>query len=439
MHEAPAVSESLAASPAADKKAGLWARLRHPSRRDALLIASGWLGTGLSLQVTELPIRFLLKEELGLPPDVLSGFLALANIPIYIKPFAGILSDAVPLFGTRRKSYLMVSLVLGGLFWLLLALVPRTYSSLLWTYIFLNVFLTMASTVLGGLMVEVGKRDRNTGELSAHRHGINQINRLISDPLGGILSKLPFMVTGGIAAALQFILVPVFGLLLKEPKQPPTSRRAILAEVGRQFHALVTSKQLWAAAGLVVLVIAAPGFKTALLYYQQDVLKFDKTFIGVLGMVAGFGGIIGAVLYSLACRRWSLRQVLYGTIVVHAVLTLLYLGYRTPESALVITAIEGATLVLAVLPLYDLSARATPRGSEALGYCIMMSVWNFTFNISDVLGSWLYRHFHTNFAYLVWVNVVTTALVLVAVPFLPHALVDRRDGEGDVALQGPGH
>ena len=439
MDEPPAVPETPNDSPPTvipQNKPALWRRMAHVSHRDATLIAVGWLGTGLSLQVAELPIRFLLKEELRLQPEVLSGFLLLANIPIYIKPFAGILSDAVPLFGTRRKSYLLISLFLAGLFWLALALVPRSYSSLLWTYIGLNVFLTLTSTVLGGLMVEVGKRDHNTGALSAQRHGINQVVRLVSDPAGGLLSKLPFLVTGFLSAALQFVLVPVFWLLLKEPKRQ-VSATETLAEVRRQFRALVTSRGLWSAAGLVILVIAAPGFKTALLYYQQDVLGFSKPQIGVLGMVAGLGGIGGALLYGYLCRRWNLRRVLAGTIIAHAVLTLLYLGYRTYPSALVITAIEGATLVLAVLPLYDLSARATPRGSEALGYCIMMSVWNFTFNISDVLGSWIYEHVPGSFYALVWVNTATTAIVLFAVPFLPAVLMDRRDGEMEVEL--PGH
>lgn len=439
MDEAQAVPESLApvVPEYSAKKATLAERWSQPSFRDALLIAIGWLGTALSLQITQLPFKFLLKEELHLQADVAAAFFVFANFPIYIKPFAGILSDAVPLFGTRRKSYLILSLVMAGALWLALSLVPRTYGNLLWTYVLLNVFLTLTSTVLGGLMVEVGLRDRNTGSLSAQRHGINQVVRLVSDPAGGLLSKLPFLVTGGIAAALQWVLVPFFWIFLKEPKRPKVDSRETLTEVGRQFRTLFSSRTLWAAAGLVVLVIAAPGFNIALLYYQQDALKFDKAFIGVLGMFQGLGGMVGAGLYAAFCRRFNLRRIMYGSIVFHALMTLLYLGYHTPTSAMIITPLEGMTAVLAVLPLYDLSARATPRGSEALGYCVMMSVWNFTVNISDWLGTVIYRFFHTGFSYLVWVNVLTTALVLIAVPFLPGSLMDRRDGDPD--LHAPAH
>jgi hypothetical protein len=98
---------------------------------------------------------------------------------------------------------------------------------------------------------------------------------------------------------------------------------------------------------------------------------------------------------------------------------------------MVITAIESATLAIALLPLYDLAARATPRGSEALGYSVMMSVWNFTKNMSDLLGSAIYSRFGERMTELVWVNSVTTALVLIAVPFLPSVLMDRKDGDAD--------
>ena len=87
------------------------------------------------------------------------------------------------------------------------------------------------------------------------------------------------------------------------------------------------------------------------------------------------------------------------------------------------------TNVLALLPLYDLAARATPRGSEALGYSLMMSVWNFTHAMSDWAGSWMFQHWHLHFHQLVWINAATTILVLFAVPFLPRVLMDWREGQ----------
>jgi Na+/melibiose symporter-like transporter len=341
------------------------------------------------------------------------------------------------MFGTRRRSYLLAGLILAGLFYTLLSLVPRSYMPLLITYLGLSTFLTLTSTVLGGLMVEVGKRDHTTGRLSAQRLGISNIVRVGSGPAGGWLATIPFFFTSAICSVLYFLLVPLYWFHLREKRDDRVNSEKF-REAGRQLRSLFKSKTLWAAAGLVVLVVASPGFDTALLYHQSDNLHFSKPFIGELDMIKGVFSLVGALIYGLACRRMNLRKLLTWSIIIHATMTLCYLGYKTPMSARVITAIEAATLAIALLPLYDLAARATPRGSEALGYSVMMSVWNFTKNMSDLAGSEVYSRFGDRLNELVWFNSFTTALVLIAVPFLPSVLMDRRDGDADGGLS-PGH
>ena len=109
--------------------------------------------------------------------------------------------------------------------------------------------------------------------------------------------------------------------------------------------------------------------------------------------------------------------------------TLFYLFYNSVAAALVIEGLAGFVGTLAVLPLWDLCGRATPKKNEALGYSLLMSVLNLTAALSNLAGSWLYEHLHWNFKNLVWLNAGTTALVLLIVPLIPAALMDRRDGD----------
>src|SRR5438309_2352460 len=83
----------------------------------AWLVALGWLGTNLGINVTDLPLKLTLKEGLGLTATSLSVFFAIATFTNYIKPLAGILVDSVPLFGTRRRWYLLLSLFGTGCLW----------------------------------------------------------------------------------------------------------------------------------------------------------------------------------------------------------------------------------------------------------------------------------------------------------------------------------
>src|SRR5690349_6257423 len=75
-------------------------------RRFWFLIGAGWLFTNLGYNVSDMPLRFLLKDELRLSAEAVSFFFFLSQFSNYIKPIAGILTDAIPFLGTRRRHYL---------------------------------------------------------------------------------------------------------------------------------------------------------------------------------------------------------------------------------------------------------------------------------------------------------------------------------------------
>src|SRR5436305_15046248 len=94
-------------------------------RQMALLLAVGWARTNIGYAIYDLPLKFVLKDELHLDAQKISLFFALGVFSNYVKPLAGILTDSVPLFGTRRRHYLLFSLFLCGTGWLVLGIVPR--------------------------------------------------------------------------------------------------------------------------------------------------------------------------------------------------------------------------------------------------------------------------------------------------------------------------
>lgn len=425
MHNEPLTATPAAAAVPAASATG---SRRRDFRAFYILIGLGWLGTNLAYSVADLPIKFLLKDGLGLSAAAIALFLAIGHFTNYIKPLAGIITDAIPFRGTRRRHYLLLGLTVCGLMWLVLSAVPKTYGWLLGTYSLMYISVVLISTVLGGVMVEGGARFHATGRLSAQRVGIFRIVGLVGGPLGGWLANHDFLLTASIVASLHFLLVPLFYRQLREP---PTARTDTgkLEEVARQAKVLVRSRNLWSAAGLIFLVMVEPGFGTPLLFYQTDVLRFDKQFIGNLSFIASACGVAAAYLYTRICPGWGLRGLIIGGILTHVVAALLFLGYRDSLSATVITGVYQAAQTLAVLPLYDLAMRATPKGSEALGYSVMMSVWNLSTAVSDVFGSWLMSGVGLSFASLIVVNSLTTLIALAAVPFLPRALIERREGE----------
>lgn len=392
----------------------------------SILLAVGWLGTNLAYAIADLPFRYLLKDQLHLTAPEISAFMFWGFFPNYVKPLAGILTDSVPLFRTRRRWYLLLALGFCGLGWIMLSMVPRKYTILLVTYTIMYTMVMFISTTLGGVMVEVGTRFKVAGRLTAQRIAMFKAGALLGSPIGGFLVKYPFALTASIVASFHFMLIPFVFMRLRESRNARINKQ-VLHDAGDQLRGLVKNRTLLIAAGMICLIAIAPGFGTPLFFYQTNTLKFDGQFIGNLGLVHAFFGLGAAVIYRWACMRLSLRTLITSSIIIHAVGTLFYLGYQSKGSAIAITALEGIAQTLALLPVYDIAARATPRGSEALGYSIMMSAWNLTNQLSDWTGSVIYSTFQLTFQNLVWINSATTLLALIAVPMLPAMLLKQSD------------
>ncbi|GMI32124.1 hypothetical protein TeGR_g5299, partial [Tetraparma gracilis] len=86
-----------------------------------LSVSSIYLTQGL-LGLTSLARQFLLKDSLHLEPSQTAALSGLFILPWTVKPLYGLLSDALPLFGSRRKSYLILAGLVASLCNLLLSL-----------------------------------------------------------------------------------------------------------------------------------------------------------------------------------------------------------------------------------------------------------------------------------------------------------------------------
>jgi BT1 family len=85
---------------------------RKVSRRNALLVVINYIAIELadpSSGIGYLALNFTLQNRINLSALEMAHFIAVSQFAWYVKPIAGILSDNVPLFGTRRRAYLLIA------------------------------------------------------------------------------------------------------------------------------------------------------------------------------------------------------------------------------------------------------------------------------------------------------------------------------------------
>jgi len=76
--------------------------------RWVVLIGAATFATTMSQTgILRLPFQNLLKSELNVSREAMASFFALIGLAWYFKPLAGILTDSIPLLGTRRRHYLI--------------------------------------------------------------------------------------------------------------------------------------------------------------------------------------------------------------------------------------------------------------------------------------------------------------------------------------------
>ena len=377
--------------------------------------------------LARLPLQNLLKNELHLDRTANAAFFFWAGLAWYLKPCAGILTDAFPLFGSRRKSYIVISASLAALSWLALTVTPHKFRNLLLVVILINIFMVIASTVVGGYMVETAQANSGSGRLTAIRQFVQQACFIVNGPAAGYLASIAFGWTAAACGGIMLLLVPVTILFLRERRQQPDSRQ-ILANRAQLIN-IATARTMWGAAGLMALFYIAPGFATALFYKQQNDLHLDTQAQGFLQLIAGVCGVLAALGYGVLCRRLNLRTLLVGCMIFATAANLGYLFYSSAGRAQAIEGLNGFGYTLAELALMDLAVRATPAGSEGLGFSLMVSVRNLALFGTDWFGSHLLDEYHFSFDSLVLANSLTTLIAVPLVFLLPRLLVLRKDAE----------
>jgi predicted MFS family arabinose efflux permease len=415
------------------------------SRRELLyaflVVFLGITAVTLSQQnaIALVPLKNLLKNELHEGKSATAAFFFWLGIAWYLKPFFGIFTDAFPFFGTRRKSYILTGSVLSVACFVGLIYTPHRYAPLLAMCVAVNVFMVITSTAVGGYMTEKAQVLRASGGFASVFQVAYQMAGVIGGPLGGLLASVAFGWTNFTSAIIMLLPIPAAAFLLKERRTQVNSQK-LIGDARKQLAKIVKAKTMWAAAGFSFLFYFAPGIQTALFYRQQDVLHMSTAQQGLmLFLNGGFAMLTAAIYGTWAAKRWSLRRLLFWCILLGAIAQICYALYNSMVQAYVIESLWGLGWAAADMSLTDLYMRATPAGSEALGFSLMVSVRNLSLFGADWLGAKAMETYHLQFSTMAIANGVVSLIALPFVFLLPGLIVDQKDMPGAIAVIPPSH
>ncbi|XLQ12230.1 MAG: folate/biopterin family MFS transporter [cyanobacterium endosymbiont of Epithemia adnata isolate EadnSB Bon19] len=391
------------------------------------------------LGLARLSVSFFLKDDLGLNPAQMSALTGIATLPWIIKPIFGFISDSLPIFGYRRRPYLILSGLLGSIVWIMLGTVVDDPWSATVSLLLISLSVAISDVIVDSLVVERARQEslKKAGSLQSLTWGTSTLGGLITAYLSGwLLQHLSNKTIFVITAVFPLIVAMVAGLITEKSVNQNYANKT----ASKKFSSKQHSQELWKAfkqksilfpVVFIFIWQATPNADSAFFFFITNELGFGPEFLGLVRLVTSIAALVGIVLYQKFLKTVPFRRILGWSIVISSGLGMTMLLLVTHTNRVIGISDRwfslGDSLILTVMgeitfmPILVLSARLCPRGIEATLFALLMSILNLSGLISHTLGAlltqWL-RITQTNFDNL-WILVIITNLsTLLPLPFL---------------------
>lgn len=385
------------------------------------------------LGLARLAVSFFLKDDLGLTPAVVAAITGIAAIPWVIKPVIGFFSDGVPIFGYRRRTYLILSGILGTFSWLSLATFVNSASTAIIAMLGTSLSVAMSDVIVDSVVVErvKGESIAKTGSLQSLTWACSALGGLITAYLSGLLlqhftNEIVFTIT----ACFPLLVVLVAWLIIEQPVDKDTKLKGFSAQT-KQLWQTIKQKSIFAPVFFVFFWQATPSADSAFFFFSTNELGFSPEFLGRVRLITSLASLVGIWTYQKWLKHIPFRIILGWSIVISTILGMTALLLVTHVNRAM--GIDdhwfslGDSLVLTVMgqiafmPVLVLAARLCPSGIEASFFALLMSIFNLAGLLSHELGALLTQWLgvtETNFDRLWLLLLITNLSSLLPLPFL---------------------
>lgn len=383
-------------------------------------------------------INYWARDELHLSPSTTGVATSMISLPWIAKPLVGFMSDCVPIFGYRRKSYLVLASFGASAMWMLLAAVPAAVWSTMLLGIATQLCIVTADVVADGLVVQhVHKNEKgvqNKGKMQSATWTCRFSGSIVASLLSGfVLEFVPPRAVFGMTAMPLFVMgcfsmgyaeervIAADGarteaggwegtdldLLTGEGRQVRATSASRVRVAALKVWFIVRQKEIWRPTMFLLLLASTPSSGASMFFFftqSRDAggLGFSSTFIGVLTLIGSLSGIIGVQLY----RRTRLRHMPLRTLLKRVtwfvavfqcteliLVTRLNVKLGISDHIFVVTgdSIEDIVESVGFLPLMILVARLCPAGVESSVYASIIALSNMGGIIARLLGAAIAR------------------------------------------------
>ena len=337
-----------------------------------------------ALGLSRLAVSFFMKDELHLSPTDMAAIGGITSLPWLIKPLYGFLSDGIPIFGYKRRSYLIIAGIFGCLSWLALGTIVTDATSAVAAITLGSASVAVSDVVADSIVVEKSRMitneissgsditststseqniltsttidttmniDNNSNNNEIYTTDIQTIQNIESVPesvAAGALQSLCWSAAaiGGILSAyfsgsllqtvtprIVFCLTAFFPLLIsavsflidEKPENFQPSIKEFTSTVTEKFVSLketLINPKLYLPVLFIFCWQATPQPDSAMFFFTTGELGFQPEFLGKVRLAASLAALAGVTIYRTFLKDISIKQVILWTSLISVPLSL---------------------------------------------------------------------------------------------------------------------
>ncbi|PHJ23380.1 integral membrane protein [Cystoisospora suis] len=378
-----------------------------------------------------LAILYLYKDDFRLDPAIMSVVMGALKVPWTVKPVWAMMSDNLPLFGYRRKSYIFVGAFLCICATVGMGLIGCTNIWLATSLLFLYFVGSATCNVIGeALVVEAGRGDateEGTAKTVSIFFAFRKVSFAVMSYLSGFL--LDYMDKRYVFLLATTLPLAVFisNFFLVEPMTEILPVKEQLRRLGR----VIRRPALLHSTLFIFIMMSTPSAGSIMFYFMTNELKFGPELLGRMALFQSIASLLGILTYMWFFTTTSLRKLLFVSTLVVTPFCLLpvivvqrwNVQIGIPDTAFVVTDTVLMEFVgeFQAMPILVLAARLCPPGLESTIYSFLLSAYNLGLGLGSLLSAGLtaaYGISATNFT-----NLTSLIIVCAATNLIPVCLI----------------
>ena len=418
------------------------------------------LNEGLS-EFSHLAISYFFKDILNLSPSESSFFRSLISFPYIFQPLFGLISDLFPIYGYKRKTYLIICGSSNLFLWLILSLkdFPKFFS--IFILFLINLNNTFINACSGGIVVEVSKKltliDKKLERFNA-AHTYKNIGMVISSILRGFIIELFGIKINFLLAGILSVFNIIAGIIYYESNtnenkeeqnyqiiknnnndtEEENNHNIMMIQNKLNFVSVLNNKNILTPLFLVLFFSSTPSYFESSFYYLSDIKGFNPRNFGELTIYIMILMLSVSILYKNYLKSFNKKKIIFWSILISFICSCffnIYISFNLNSKIIVILSISLYVTIKSICskPLLDLAFLSCPKGFEGSIMGLFGSALSFGKTISTFLGSLLTMYFkieksdYSNFNFLILIHNLISLSAVVGLVFITDELLEMQE------------